>query len=306
METTVDSIRRITAVVRRIENTLGGSNSGLMTPPTEFLTLKSDYEAATEHIITLEKALQTAEQRCKDFEELNSEYRQENMRLKASLQKIDDFGLAEENERLKQELRDIHGTAEVYQTQIADLRRDYQELREEYMASETRDGLFQQEREGLLQQVQELKGRTEELELRIAVFQRPAEMTNSRSSSPTMSTTSQSAEQICESLVSLLHLTSNDSILKSVRRLQHHSHVVRRLEDMIMSMSGSREQPLASNQIIKWVSQLASDYVAVQGALSQTKEILARLKGAAGVSRVEELLPKIQEMREELQRLREA
>ena len=147
METVTDTIRRITASVKRIESSLDNSNlreyaqvdsrSRLKQLQAAYDTLQTQHTAISQHVSALEQALQTAEQRCKDFEELNAEYKQENSRLKALLQRPEESALINENETLRQELKEINDTAEMYQEQIAALRKDYQELREEYFASES-------------------------------------------------------------------------------------------------------------------------------------------------------------------------
>ena len=314
METATDTIRRITATVKRIESSLEQPNfieSGqsdirnrLEQLQTAYDTLQSEYAGASEHISVLEQALQTAEQRCRDYEELNAEYRQENLQLKA-LQRPEESSLAHENETLRQELREVNGTAEMYQEQIAALRKDYEELREEYLAAESGEGGFQEEREALEREAEKWKSRAQDLDLLVAAFQRPAELLSSRSSSPPQAQDPGSTQQLCDSLLSQLHLTNNADILRTVRRLQHHSHALRRIGDLILSVSGSRE-PLSTNQILKWVTQLANDYVAVQGALAQTKEVLSRLKKVAGATKVEELVPRFQQLEKELQSLRTA
>lgn len=312
METATDTIRRITATVKRIESGLDLPNlreSGQFDLKnrfeqlqTAFDTLQSEYSAASHHISALEQALQTAEQRCRDYEELNAEYRQENLRLQTLPR---ESSLAQENETLRQELREVNGTAEIYEEQIAALRKDYEELREEYLAAGSGKD-FQEEREALEREAMEWKSRAQDLDLLVTAFQRPAELLSSRSSSPAPSQDPSSAQQICDSLLAQLHLTNNVEILRSVKRLQHHSHALRRLGELIVSVSGSRELPLSSNQILKWVTQLANDYVAVQGALAQTKEVLSRLKKVAGASKVEELVPRFQQLEKELQSLRTA
>jgi predicted nucleic acid-binding Zn-ribbon protein len=317
METVTDTIRRITASVKRIESSLDNSNLGeyasvdlrsrLKQLQTAYDTLQTQHTAISQHVSALEQALQTAEQRCKDFEELNTEYRQENSRLKALLQRPEEAALVNENETLRQELREINDTAEMYQEQITALRKDYQELREEYLASESGEGHSQQAQEALERQVEIWKSRAQDLELMVAAFQRPAELLSSRSSSPSPSQDPSSAQQLCDSLLAQLHLNSNAEVLRTVKHLQHHSHLLRRLGDLIISVSGSKDrQALSSNQILKWVTQLADDYVAVQGALAQTKEVLSRLKKAARVAKVEDLVPRFQQLENELQSLRAA
>ena len=317
METVTDTIRRITASVKRIESSLDNSNlreyaqvdsrSRLKQLQAAYDTLQTQHTAISQHVSALEQALQTAEQRCKDFEELNAEYKQENSRLKALLQRPEESALVNENETLRQELKEINDTAEMYQEQIAALRKDYQELREEYLASESGEGHFQQVQETLERQVETWKSRAQDLELMVAAFQRPAELLSSRSSSPSLSQDPSSAQQLCDSLLAQLHLNSNAEVLRTVKHLQHHSHLLRRLGDLIISVSGSKDrQALSSNQILKWVTQLADDYVAVQGALAQTKEVLSRLKKVAKVAKVEDLIPRFQQLENELQSLRAA
>ena len=317
METVTDTIRRITASVKRIESSLDNSNlreyaqvdsrSRLKQLQAAYDTLQTQHTAISQHVSALEQALQTAEQRCKDFEELNAEYKQENSRLKALLQRPEESALVNENETLRQELKEINDTAEMYQEKIGGLRKDYQELREEYLASESGEGHFQQVQETLERQVETWKSRAQDLELMVAAFQRPAELLSSRSSSPSLSQDPSSAQQLCDSLLAQLHLNSNAEVLRTVKHLQHHSHLLRRLGDLIISVSGSKDrQALSSNQILKWVTQLADDYVAVQGALAQTKEVLSRLKKVAKVAKVEDLIPRFQQLENELQSLRAA
>lgn len=334
MESATDTIKRIKSTVKRIGASLDqsdrlprtASRSSSQQRDDDIEDLRTALRAERERTRSLQTDLDEKVQLLREFSQVDAEMKanleqlqqdyQEQARdladakreIAALRKKLDaaeavtssqaDMKLGDlqrENDDLRQEVKDINSTAELYQEQIAALRNDYQELRQEYLASRS------------VEEVEELRNRVQELELVVKAFQKPAELQfDSRSSSPSLAfPQATSAAQICESLQMLLRLDHYDGIMGAVQRLTHHSKVVRKLGELITSMSPPDTYTSAptSNQVLKWVNRLANDYVKLQDALREAKEVLGNLKRAAGVSQAEDVVQRLHSLSKEVQTL---